>query len=126
MTALEPPSKTPIRAITLLAISSFANQAMVRVTDSLLPQIAADFSVTVGAAAIVVTSYAVMHGTTQLVIGPIGDKFGAPNRRGAAAGRARWSAPPGHRGRPLGRPGAGIQPVDHRDRPGRCPRGHRG
>jgi predicted MFS family arabinose efflux permease len=76
MTALEPPSKTPIRAITLLAISSFANQAMVRVTDSLLPQIAADFSVTVGAAAIVVTSYAVMHGTTQLVIGPIGDKFG--------------------------------------------------
>jgi predicted MFS family arabinose efflux permease len=49
---------------------------MVRVTDSLLPQIAADFSVTVGAAAIVVTAYAVMHGTTQLVIGPIGDKFG--------------------------------------------------
>jgi predicted MFS family arabinose efflux permease len=76
MTALEPPAKTPIRAITLLAISSFANQAMVRVTDSLLPQIAADFSVTIGAAAIVVTTYAVMHGTTQLVIGPIGDKFG--------------------------------------------------
>ena len=76
MTALAPPPKTPIRAITLLAISSFANQAMVRVTDSLLPQIAADFSVTVGAAAIVVTAYAVMHGTTQLVIGPIGDKFG--------------------------------------------------
>jgi predicted MFS family arabinose efflux permease len=49
---------------------------MVRVTDSLLPQIAADFSVTVGAAAIVVTAYAVMHGTTQLVIGPIGDRFG--------------------------------------------------
>lgn len=76
MTVLAPPSKTPIRAITLLAISSFANQAMVRVTDSLLPQIAADFSVTVGAAAIVVTVYALMHGTTQLVIGPIGGKFG--------------------------------------------------
>ncbi|MPZ59390.1 MAG: MFS transporter [Rhizobiales bacterium] len=76
MTVLAPPPQTPIRTITLLAVSSFATQAMVRVTDSLLPQIAADFSVTVGAAAIVVTAYAVMHGTTQLVIGPIGDKFG--------------------------------------------------
>jgi predicted MFS family arabinose efflux permease len=76
MTLLSPPSKTPVRAIVLLAISSFANQAMVRVTDSLLPQIAADFSVTVGAAAIVVTVYAVMHGSTQLVIGPLGDRFG--------------------------------------------------
>jgi predicted MFS family arabinose efflux permease len=46
------------------------------VTDSLLPQIASDFSVTIGAAAIVVTAYAVMHGSIQLVIGPIGDKFG--------------------------------------------------
>jgi len=76
MTPLEPPPKTPIRAIALLAVSSFANQAMVRVTDSLLPQIASDFSVTVGAAAIVVTAYAMMHGTIQLIIGPIGDRFG--------------------------------------------------
>jgi predicted MFS family arabinose efflux permease len=76
MTTLAPPVQTPIRAIALLAVSSFATQAMVRVTDSLLPQIAADFGVTVGAAAIVVTAYAVMHGSIQLVIGPIGDRFG--------------------------------------------------
>jgi predicted MFS family arabinose efflux permease len=76
MTVLAPPPHTPIRAIALLAVSSFATQAMVRVTDSLLPQIAADFGVTVGAAAIVVTAYAVMHGSIQLVIGPIGDRFG--------------------------------------------------
>lgn len=44
--------------------------------DSLLPQIAADFRSTIGAAAIVVTSYAVAHGSIQLVIGPIGDKVG--------------------------------------------------
>jgi YNFM family putative membrane transporter len=37
-------------AITLLAIAAFAAQAMVRVTDSLLPQIAADLNTTVGAA----------------------------------------------------------------------------
>jgi MFS transporter, YNFM family, putative membrane transport protein len=49
---------------------------MVRVTDSLLPQIAADFGVTVGATSIVVTVYLLAHGSVQLVIGPIGDRFG--------------------------------------------------
>ena len=63
-------------AITLLAIAAFAAQAMVRVTDSLLPQIAADLRVTVGAASIVVTVYLLAHGSVQLVIGPIGDRFG--------------------------------------------------
>jgi MFS transporter, YNFM family, putative membrane transport protein len=60
----------------LLAVAGFAAQAQVRVTDSLLPQIASDFQTTVGAAAMVVTAYAVAHGSIQLVIGPIGDKFG--------------------------------------------------
>jgi predicted MFS family arabinose efflux permease len=60
----------------LLAIVAFAAQAMVRVTDSLLPQIAADFAVTVGATSIVVTVYLLAHGSVQLVIGPIGDRFG--------------------------------------------------
>ena len=68
--------KVPTRAIVLLAVAGFASQAQVRVTDSLLPQIAADFHTSVGAAAIVVTAYAVTHGTIQLVIGPIGDRFG--------------------------------------------------
>src|SRR5712672_4087065 len=49
---------------------------MVRVTDSLLPQIAADFGTTVGEASIVVAGYAVSHGSIQLVIGPVGDRFG--------------------------------------------------
>ncbi len=49
---------------------------MVRVTDSLLPQIAADLNTTVGAASIVVTVYLLAHGSVQLVIGPIGDRFG--------------------------------------------------
>jgi predicted MFS family arabinose efflux permease len=60
----------------LLAVAGFATQAQVRVTDSLLPQIASDFHTTVGAAAIVVTAYAVTHGSIQLVIGPVGDRFG--------------------------------------------------
>ena len=63
-------------AITFLALASFAAQAMVRVTDSLLPQIAADLNVSVGATSIVVTAYLLAHGSVQLVIGPIGDRFG--------------------------------------------------
>ena len=50
---------------------------MVRVSDTLLPQIAADLGTTVGAASIVVTAYAIMHGSAQFVVGPAGDRFGA-------------------------------------------------
>ena len=44
--------------------------------DSLLPQVAADLHTTVGIAATVVTAYAVTHGSIQLIIGPISDRFG--------------------------------------------------
>jgi predicted MFS family arabinose efflux permease len=72
----EQADRNPIRAIALLSIAGFASQAQVRVMDSLLPQIAADLHTTVGLAAMVITAYAVTHGTVQLVIGPIGDRFG--------------------------------------------------
>jgi MFS transporter, YNFM family, putative membrane transport protein len=76
----QPPPPSPpgsaTRAITLLAVAAFAAQAMVRVTDSLLPQIAADLQVSVGATSIVVTAYLLAHGSVQLVIGPLGDRFG--------------------------------------------------
>jgi predicted MFS family arabinose efflux permease len=68
--------KVPTRSIILLAGAGFASQAMVRVTDSLLPQIAADFGTTVGEASIVVAAYSVSHGSIQLIIGPVGDRFG--------------------------------------------------
>ncbi len=70
------PAKVPLRSIVFLAGAGFASQAMVRVTDSLLPQIAADFDTTVGQAAIVVAAYSVAHGSVQLIIGPIADRFG--------------------------------------------------
>jgi predicted MFS family arabinose efflux permease len=68
------PSQT--RAIVLLAVAGFASQAMVRSSDSVLPQIAVDFGVTIGAASIVVSAYAVVHGSMQLVTGPVGDRVG--------------------------------------------------
>jgi YNFM family putative membrane transporter len=73
---LAPARQTPTRSIVLLAVAGFASQAQVRVMDSLLPQVAADLHTTVGAAAMVVTAYAVTHGSIQLVIGPFGDRFG--------------------------------------------------
>jgi YNFM family putative membrane transporter len=78
VTALTSPDthKTPTRPIILLSVAGFASQAQVRVTDSLLPQIAADFGTTVGVAAMVVTAYALAHGSSQLLIGPVGDRFG--------------------------------------------------
>ncbi len=82
------PGGSATRAITLLALASFAAQAMVRSTDSLLPQIAADLQVSVGATSIVVTAYLLAHGSVQLVIGPIGDRFGKYNCVAFAAGAA--------------------------------------
>ena len=70
------PLATPNRAIFLLSLSAFASQAMVRVSDSLLPQIATDLAVTVGAASVVVTAYSIAHGTVQLFGGEIGNRFG--------------------------------------------------
>ena len=54
MTSAAETEPVPTRSIILLAGAGFASQAMVRVTDSLLPQIAADFGTTVGAASIIV------------------------------------------------------------------------
>jgi MFS transporter, YNFM family, putative membrane transport protein len=96
-------SKTPTRSIILLAVAGFASQAQVRVTDSLLPQIADDFGTTVGTAAMVVTAYAVSHGGVQLLIGPLGDRFGKYLTVGIAAG-ARGRTAPGWRRRRLGHP----------------------
>ncbi len=75
MSVSKPPPATPARAIAFLAFAAFASQAMVRVADPLLPQIAADVGTTIGAASIVISAYAVSHGLTQLFGSPIGDRF---------------------------------------------------
>ena len=83
------PLASPNRAIFLLSLSAFASQAMVRVSDSLLPQIATDLAVTVGAASVVVTAYSIAHGTVQLFGGEIGNRFG---KYYAVAGLTMFSA----------------------------------
>ena len=67
---------SPTRAIALLAVAGFASQAMVRAADSLLPQIAANFAVSIGTASIIISGYAMMHGSMQFIVGPVGERFG--------------------------------------------------
>ncbi|MEP6678885.1 MAG: MFS transporter [Betaproteobacteria bacterium] len=66
----------PTLAIVALAIAAFGAAAGTRVTDPMLPVLARDFGVGIGAAASVVTLFTGAYGVFQLVYGPIGDRFG--------------------------------------------------
>ena len=63
-------------AVTLLAIASFFSGAALRICDGLLPRLAADFGVTPGTAGRVVLTFAVAYGISQLLFGPLGDRYG--------------------------------------------------
>ncbi|PSJ65246.1 MFS transporter [Kumtagia ephedrae] len=64
------------RALFFLAVASFSGAATTRIMDAILPQIAHEFAVTIGAAAFVATAYAFAYGLFQLVFGPLGDRYG--------------------------------------------------
>ncbi len=64
------------RLVFLLGIAGFVVVAVMRVTDPLLPIVAAEFAVTVGVAGTIVTAYAVPYGLFQLAYGPLGDRHG--------------------------------------------------
>ena len=64
------------RAIFFLSIAAFAAAGTTRVMDAILPQIAQEFNVTIGAVAFVATAYAFTYGAFQLVFGPLGDRYG--------------------------------------------------
>ena len=64
------------RAVFLLSLAAFASAASLRATDTLLPQLAAEFSVTTGTAASVVTAFAISYGLLQAIYGPLGDRYG--------------------------------------------------
>ena len=64
------------RAVFLLSLAAFASAASLRATDTLLPQLAAEFSVTAGSAAAVVTAFAITYGLLQAIYGPLADRYG--------------------------------------------------
>jgi predicted MFS family arabinose efflux permease len=63
-------------AITLLALATFFSGAALRICDGLLPRLASDFAITPGTAGSVVLTFAVAYGVSQLVFGPLGDRYG--------------------------------------------------
>jgi predicted MFS family arabinose efflux permease len=60
----------------LLAAAAFASSCGARMLDPLLPLIAADLRVTVAESAIVISAFALPYGLSQIVLGPLGDRFG--------------------------------------------------
>ncbi len=64
------------RIVRLVMVAAFASSAAMRVCDPMLPELAAEFGVGLPAAAGVITGFSVSYALLQLVIGPLGDRFG--------------------------------------------------
>jgi predicted MFS family arabinose efflux permease len=71
-----PPAQASIRPIVLLSMASFCSMAALRVAEPLLPEVAAEFETTAGAASIIATAFAFAYGIFQVFYGPLGDRFG--------------------------------------------------
>jgi predicted MFS family arabinose efflux permease len=70
------PFQMPVLAIAGLALAAMASGISLRVTDALLPRLATEFSISVGEASQVITAFAVAYGLSQLIFGPLGDRYG--------------------------------------------------
>ena len=62
--------------VLLLGIATFAVVATMRVADPLLPQIAAEFAVNTGDAAIISSAFTISYAIGLFVYGPLGDRIG--------------------------------------------------
>ncbi len=60
----------------LLAGASFLSSAGARVVDPLLHVVASDFNVAVSSVSIIVAAFTLPYGLNQILLGPIGDRFG--------------------------------------------------
>lgn len=57
-------------------MATFSSMATQRVCDAMLPELSRQFTVSMAEAAQVVSFFAVVYGLSQLVYGPLGDRFG--------------------------------------------------
>jgi len=64
------------RAVLLLGVATFAAVATMRVADPLIPQVAAEFDITAGEAAVISSALTIAYAIGQFVYGPLGDRFG--------------------------------------------------
>ena len=77
--------------ILVLSLAAFASAASIRVTDALLPRLAAEFDVGLASAASVITGFTVAYGGMQMVFGPFGDRFGKLRVMAIASGAAAFA-----------------------------------
>ena len=70
------PDPIPTGAIACLSLAAFGSGVSLRVNDALLPRLAEQFSVALATAAQVTSFFAIAYGLSQLVFGPLGDRFG--------------------------------------------------
>lgn len=66
----------PASALPLLSLAAFACGVMMRAADPLLPLLADEFAVSLGAASTVITVFSIAYGLAQLFFGPLGDRYG--------------------------------------------------
>ena len=66
----------PSTAIIALSFGSFGSGMSMRVTDAMLVRLAADFNVALGTAAMTITVFGFAYGFSQLLFGPLGDRYG--------------------------------------------------
>jgi predicted MFS family arabinose efflux permease len=66
----------PALAVPLLSVAAFGSGISLRVTDPMLPQLAREFSVSLGDASLVITVFSIAYGLSQLFFGPVGDRYG--------------------------------------------------
>lgn len=64
------------RFIVLLSAAAFCSAAGTRIADPLLPNIAEEFSIPVGSAAVVATGFTMAYGLCQIFWGLVGDRIG--------------------------------------------------
>ncbi len=66
----------PSNAILALSLASFGSGVSMRIVDSMLIRLAGDFNVSLGVAAMAITVFGVAYGLSQLLFGPLGDRYG--------------------------------------------------
>ena len=66
----------PVLAIAALSLAALASGVSLRLADALLPRLAHEFSISLGQASQVITVFAVAYGLSQLLFGPLGDRYG--------------------------------------------------
>lgn len=76
MSSTSSPASTGAIPLGILAAAGFLSSAGARVVDPLLHPIATDFGATVPQLWIVIAAFTLPYGLNQLVLGPVGDRFG--------------------------------------------------